>query len=42
MTEEVSIESANSNLGDFLVGLAADTMATIKRDGLVESGGHQN
>ena len=35
MTEDVSIESANSNLGDFLVGLAADTMATIKRDGLV-------
>ena len=35
MTEDVHIESANANLGDFLVGLAADTMASIKRDGLV-------
>ena len=35
MTEEVHIESTNTNLGDFLIGLAADTMATIKRDGLV-------
>ncbi len=35
MAEDKHIESANSNLGDFLIGLAADTMATIKRDGLV-------
>ena len=35
MAEGKHIESANSNLGDFLIGLAADTMATIKRDGLV-------
>ena len=35
MTEDVHIESANTNLGDFLIGLAADTMASIKRDGLV-------
>ena len=35
MTEEVFIESTNSNLGDFLIGLAADTMASIRRDGLV-------
>ena len=35
MAEDKHIESVNSNLGDFLVGLAADTMATIKRDGLV-------
>ena len=35
MTEDVDIESANANLGDFLIGLAADTMATVKRNGLV-------
>ena len=35
MTEDVSIESANADLGDFLIGLAADTMVSIKRDGLV-------
>ncbi len=35
MTEEVVLESGNTNLGDFLIGLAADTMASIKRDGLV-------
>ena len=35
MTENVAIESTNSELGDFLIGLAADTMATVKRDGLV-------
>ena len=35
MTENVSIKSANADFGDFLVGLAADTMATVKRDGLV-------
>ena len=35
MTEDIAITSGNSNLGDFLVGLAADTMATVKRDGLV-------
>ena len=34
MAEGKSIELTNANLGDFLVGLAADTMATIKRDGL--------
>ena len=34
MAERKSIELVNANLGDFLVGLAADTMATIKRDGL--------
>ena len=35
MTEDVSIKSANTDLGDYLVGLAADTMATVKRNGLV-------
>ena len=35
MTEDVAIDSSNSELGDFLIGLAADTMATVKRDGLV-------
>ncbi len=35
MTEDVAIKSTNSELGDFLIGLAADTMATVKRDGLV-------
>jgi hypothetical protein len=35
MTEDVEIESGNADLGDFLVGLAADTMATVKRNGLV-------
>ena len=35
MTEEVSIKSANTDLGDYLVGLAADTMATVKRNGLI-------
>jgi len=35
MTQDKHIESVNSNLGDFLIGLAADTMATINRDGLV-------
>ena len=35
MTENVSINSTNADLGDFLIGLAADTMVTVKRDGLV-------
>ncbi len=35
MTEEIAIKSANTDLGDFLVGLAADTMATVNRNGLV-------
>ena len=35
MNEDVSIKSANTDLGDYLVGLAADTMATVKRNGLV-------
>ena len=35
MTEDLSIKSGNTDLGDYLVGLAADTMATVKRNGLV-------
>ena len=35
MTQQISINLGNSDLGDFLVGLAPDTMVTIRRDGLV-------
>lgn len=35
MTEDVDIESINTDLGENLVGLAADTMATVRRDGMV-------
>ena len=35
MTENLFIDSVNLDLGDTLVGLAADTMATVRRDGLV-------
>ena len=35
MSQGTSIELGNSDLGDFLVGLAPDTMATVNRDGLV-------
>ena len=35
MTEDISIKSANTNLGDFLIGLAANSMATVDRNGLV-------
>ena len=31
MTENAAIESTNSELGDFLIGLAADTMASQLR-----------
>ena len=35
MAQQVTISLGNSDLGDFLIGLAPDTMATVKRDGLV-------
>ena len=35
MSEDIAVESGNSDLGDFLIGLAADTMATVSRNGLV-------
>ena len=35
MTQQISINLGNTDLGDFLVGLAPDTMVTIRRDGLV-------
>ena len=35
MSQQISINLGNSDLGDFLIGLAPDTMATVRRDGLV-------